>query len=136
MGVLVTAKRFQSTAAAVISALSINSAMALPIDWTGVFGVDTHLLNNVCRTKDDVPAKYNIATGARNAGSEGTQGITGDCGASFQTYIFKLNPSIIVNDGVTLKGEFSSGYLRGGFAGDDATNGQNGTGGSYFFTSI
>lgn len=130
-----TANRFPYFFIALISTLSINSAFALPIDWTGVFGVDTHLLNNVCRTKDNVPAKYNTGTGARISGTEGTQGIDGDCGASFQTYIFKLNPSIIVNDGVTLKGEFSSGYLRGGFAGDNSTNGQNGTGGSYFHTS-
>ncbi len=130
-----TAKRFQYAAIALVSALSINSASALPIDWTGVFGVDTHLLNNVCRTKDTVPQKFNPSTGARNAGTEGTQGLDGDCGATFQTYVFKLNPQIIVNDGVTLKGELSSGYLRGGFAGDNATNGQNGTGGSYFFVS-
>ncbi|MES2528329.1 MAG: hypothetical protein V4598_14680 [Bdellovibrionota bacterium] len=129
-----TAKRFPYVVIALVSALSINSAFALPIDWTGVFGVDTHLLNNVCRTKDDVPSKFNATTGVRDA-EFGTQGITGDCGANFQTYIFKLNPQIIVNDGVTLKGEFSSGYLRGGFAGDNATNGENGTGGSYFFSS-
>lgn len=132
-GVRVTAKRFPYIAIAAVSALSINSAIALPIDWTGVFGVDTHLLNNVTRTKDTIPAKFD-GNGKRNA-EFGTQGITGDAGATFQTYIFKLNPTMIVNDGVTLKGEFSSGYLRGGFAGDNATNGQNGTGGSYFFTS-
>lgn len=129
-----TAKRFPYVVIALVSALSINSALALPIDWTGVFGVDTHLLNNVCRTKDDIPAKFN-ANGTRVAATEGTQGISGDCGATFQTYIFKLNPQIIVNDGVTLKGELSSGYIRGGFAGGEASNGQNGTGGSYFFTS-
>lgn len=132
-----TAKRFLFVALALFSALSINSASALPIDWTGVFGVDTHLLNNVCRTKDNI-TKYGPAvapaTGLTRT-NPGTQAIDGDCGATFQTYIFKLNPSIIVNDGVTLKGEFSSGYLRGGFAGDNATNGQDGTGGSYFFTS-
>ncbi len=129
-----TAKRFPYVIIALVSALSINSALALPIDWTGVFGVDTHLLNNVCRTKDDIPAKFDNL-GNRITATEGTQGIDGDCGATFQTYIFKLNPQIIVNDGVTLKGEFSSGYIRGGFAGDEATNGQNGTGGSYFFAS-
>jgi hypothetical protein len=130
----VTAKRFPYVIIALVSALSINSALALPIDWTGVFGVDTHLLNNVCRTKDNIPAKFD-ANGDRVAGTEGTQGISGDCGATFQTYIFKLNPQIIVNDGVTLKGELSSGYIRGGFAGGEASNGLNGTGGSYFFTS-
>jgi hypothetical protein len=131
----VTANRFLYVVIALVSALSINSAFALPIDWTGVFGVDTHLLNNVCRTKDNVPQKFDPTTGARIDATKGTEGITGDCGATFQTYIFKLNPQIIVNDGVTLKGEFSSGYLRGGFAGDNATNGLNNTGGSYFFAS-
>ncbi|MGE3608810.1 MAG: hypothetical protein AB7I27_04410 [Bacteriovoracaceae bacterium] len=113
----------------IISTLSINSAMALPIDWSGVFGVDTHLLSNICRTKDNVPTK--------NASSKtGTEGLPGDCGANFQTYVFKLNPQIIVNDGVTLKGELSSGYIRGGFAGDNSANNQDGTGNnSYYFTT-
>ncbi len=107
-----------------IFSLSINSAFALPIDWNGVFGVDTHLLNNVCRTKDTVTK------------TAGTQGITGDCGANFQTYTFRLLPQIIVNDGVTLKGELSSGFIRGGLAGDEGNNGQNDSGNnSYFFVT-
>lgn len=123
-----TVKRFRLASTLLISTLSINSAFALPIDWTGVFGVDTHLLNNVCRTSDDVPAPTNPRTG--------TQGISGDCDASFQTYVFKLNPQIIVNDGVTLKGELSSGYIRGGFAGDESSNNQDASGNNaYFFTS-
>ncbi|HXH75315.1 MAG TPA: hypothetical protein VNJ08_10145 [Bacteriovoracaceae bacterium] len=112
-----------------VFSLSINSALALPIDWNGVFGVDTHLLSNTCRTKDTV---------TKVPGS-GTQGISGDCGASFQTYVFKLNPQIIVNDGVTLKGELSSGFIRGGFAGSEATNTQDASGNtgnnSYFFVT-
>jgi hypothetical protein len=126
----VAVKRFRLISSLFISTLSINSAMALPIDWTGVFGVDTHMINNTCHTGDDVTKDLT----ARN----GTQGITGDCNANFQTYVFKLNPQIIVNDGVTLKGEFSSGYLRGGIAGDNATNNQDGSNSgnnSYFFTS-
>lgn len=129
-----TAKRFPYIVFALVSALSINSAIALPIDWTGVFGVDTHLLNNVCRTKDSIN-KYNTSANPPTRNNPGTEAIDGDCGATFQTYIFKLNPQMIVNDGVTLKGEFSSGYLRGGFAGDNSSNGLNNTGGSYFFTS-
>lgn len=113
-----------------VSTLSINCAFALPIDWTGVFGVDTHMLSNVCRTSDDVPAKD-------AANKTGTQAISGDCNASFQTYVFKLNPQIIVNDGVTLKGELSSGYIRGGYAGDNSTNNADGSAGnnSYYFTT-
>jgi hypothetical protein len=127
--------KFRLASTLFLSTLSINSAMALPIDWNGVFGVDTHLLNNVCRTKDDVPAKFDN-NGNRIAATAGTQGVEGDCGANFQTYILKLNPSIIINDGVTLKGELSSGYIRGGFAGDEATNARNGRpNNSYFFTT-
>lgn len=103
--------------------------MALPIDWTGVFGVDTHMISNSCRTSDTVVKTPGTRTG--------TQGLdTADCGANFQTYTLRLNPNIIVNDGVTLKGELSSGYLRGGFAGGDSANNQDGTGNnSYFFTT-
>lgn len=129
-----TVKRFSSSLALILIALSINSAQALPIDWTGVFGVDTHLLTNYRRTNDKIdPANKAPLAGA----NRGTQGIaSGDNGASFQTYVFKLNPNIIVNDGVTLKGELSSGYLRGGFAGDEAGNTADGSrSNSYFFTS-
>lgn len=117
----------------IISALSINSALALPIDWTGVFGIDTHMINNTCKTNDDVASKF---TGTTRSSGFGTQGISGDCDANFQTYIMKLNPQIIVNDGVTLKGELSSGYTRGGFAGDNSTNNADGSGNNaYYFNT-
>lgn len=112
-----------------VFSLSINFAQALPIDWTGTFGVDTHHISNFRRTSDDV---------TKTPGSKtGTQGIaSGDNGASFQTYIFKLNPQIIVNDGVTLKGEFSTGHIRGGIAGDNSANNADGSGNNaYFFTT-
>ena len=72
--------------AVALSALSINSAMALPIDWTGVFGADTHMISDFCRTSDKV---------TKGTPRTGTQGIdTMDCGASFQTYTLRLNPNI------------------------------------------
>ena len=136
-----TAKSLRLTSTLLISALSINSAMALPIDWSGVFGVDTHSLSNTCRTNDSI----GIAEKPLPSDTTGTETRTGtqalrsnDCGASFQTYNFRLNPQIIVNDGVTLKGELSSGYIRGGLAGGDATNNQDGSGSgnnSYFFAT-
>ncbi len=102
--------------------------MALPIDWSGVFGADTHMINNTCKTGDTVVKDL--------TNRSGTEGITGDCAANFQTYVFKMNPQIIVNDGVTLKGEFSTGHIRGGFAGDNSANNQDGSGNnSYFFTT-
>jgi hypothetical protein len=130
--------KFRLISTIFISALSINSAMALPIDWSGVFGVDTHMLSNTCRTGDTIgaaekPLPSDTPTGTRS----GTQALrNGDCDASFQTYIFRLNPSIIVNDGVTLKGELSSGYIRGGFAGGEASNNADASGNNaYFFTT-
>jgi hypothetical protein len=48
----------------------------------------------------------------------------------------KLNPQIIVNDGVTLKGELSTGHIRGGIAGDNSANNQDESGNNaYFFTT-
>lgn len=121
--------KFRLVTSIFISTLSINSAMALPIDWTGVFGVDTHMISNSCRTSDTVVKVPGTRTG--------TQGLdTTDCDASFQTYTLRLNPNIIINDGVTLKGELSSGYFRGGFAGGDSANNEDGSGNnSYFFTT-
>ncbi len=121
--------KFRLAAFSALSALSINSATALPIDWTGVFGADTHMISNFCRTGDDVTKDPTTRTG--------TQGIdTVDCDANFQTYTLRLNPNIIINDGVTLKGELSSGYIRGGFAGGDSANNADGSGNnSYFFTT-
>lgn len=120
--------KFRLASLCAVSALSINSAFALPIDWSGVFGADTHMISNFCRTGDSV-TKGTLRTG--------TQGIdTVDCDANFQTYTLRLNPNIIVNDAVTLKGELSSGYIRGGFAGGDSANNADGSGNnSYFFTT-
>ena len=134
-----TVKSLRLTSTLFVSALSINSAMALPIDWTGVFGVDTHNISNTCRTGDTVGPELKPGPGnpAPNDVRNGSQALrNGDCGASFQTYTMRLNPNIIVNDGVTLKGELSSGYLRGGFAGDNSANNLDGSGNNaYFFTT-
>ena len=130
-----TTKSLRLLTTALLSTLSIN-AFALPIDWTGVFGVDTHQFSNFRRTKDNVgPAEKPFPGDGGNR--NGTQAIrSGDSGASFQTYIFRLNPNIIVNDGVTLKGELSSGHIRGGFAGDNSNNNADGSGNNaYFFTT-
>lgn len=137
-GLSVTFTRIRLASLSIISALSINSAMALPIDWSGVFGVDTHMLSNSCRTSDSIGATEKpLPTGTPTGNRTGTQALrNGDCGANFQTYTFRLNPSIIVNDGVTLKGELSSGYIRGGFAGGESTANADSSGNNaYFFTT-
>ncbi len=135
-----TVRRFRIVSTIFVSALSINSALALPIDWNGVFGVDTHMIQNYRRDSGTVNKPWpgpategNPTPGPRT----GTQAIAnGDNEAVFQTYILRLNPHIIVNDGVALKGELSSGYIRGGFAGDNSANNADGSGNnSYFFTT-
>ncbi|MFA5583699.1 MAG: hypothetical protein WDA09_05750, partial [Bacteriovoracaceae bacterium] len=110
-------RKIRPLALATLSALSINSVQALPIDWSGTFGVDSHYLSNIRRTTDRVDE------GSRKQGSQQIAG--SDKGASFQSYIFKLNPTIIINDGVTLKGELSTGSIRGGFAGGEGQNENN-----------
>jgi hypothetical protein len=133
LGAFVNVKSFLKASTTVfVSVLSVNSAFALPIDWSGVFGMDVNQISNTRRGNKDVPFTQ---PGVTRTGSQGVPGK--DNGTNFQTYIFKLNPSIIVNDGVTLKGEFSSGYLRGGFAGDNSANDAaiSGTSNSYFFTT-
>lgn len=89
--------------------------MALPIDWHGAFSVDYNLFENYRKIDQK---NQNIT----NQGSQEGQLAAGDhASASFQTYIFTLNPHIIVNDSTTLKGEFSSGYARGGLVGENTT---------------
>jgi hypothetical protein len=101
-------------------------ALALPIDWNGSLGFDTTLINNICRSGDDVV----------NNTPSGTQGIQcDDGGAHFQSYVFKLNPHLIVNDAVSVKGEFSTGYARGGFMGDGSTQSQDTDAGSNAYYS-
>lgn len=114
---------------AVLSTLSINSVYALPIDWSGVFGADTHYINNFRRTNDN---------NTNPNPKDGSQGIASEGGntANFQTYIFRLQPQVIVNDGVTFKSEISTGEIRGGFMGDNSQNNADQSGNnSYFFTS-
>ena len=90
---------------------------ALPIDWHGAFGVDTTLIDNFRRIKS-IQDNSTI-------GSGGTQEVglaSGDqANSSFQTYVFRLNPTMIINDSATFFGELTSGYGRGGRLGDDST---------------
>ncbi|ATH09412.1 hypothetical protein BIY24_16130 [Halobacteriovorax marinus] len=102
---------------ATLATLTMNSAHALPIDWHGVFGVDTTLINNYRRVKNTTDNKPI----ANNAGSQEIGLGTGNEKASFQSYIFRLNPHIIVNDSASFKAELTSGYGRGGRLGDDRT---------------
>tara|TARA_R110000868_G_scaffold100128_5_gene275407 strand:+ start:2053 stop:3510 length:1458 start_codon:yes stop_codon:yes gene_type:complete len=92
------------------------SAMALPIDWQGVFGVDSTLIDNYRRIKQTTDSS-STNTGSQEVGyAAGNQ-----ASASFQSYIFRLQPTLIVNDAASIKGELSTNYARGGRFGDDST---------------
>lgn len=108
--------------------LSTAPVLALPIDWGGSIAFDTTMLSKFCRTNDAIVDKT----------PSGTEGIAnGDCGAHFQTYIFKLNPHMIVNDAVSIKGELSTGHTRGGFLGGDSTQSQNpNAGGNAYYSTV
>jgi hypothetical protein len=91
------------------------NAWSLPIDWNGVFGVDTTLIDNFRRLEQRSDAT------SGNLGSQEIPYAAGNqANASFQSYIFRLQPSIIVNDATTLKGEISTNYARGGRFGDSS----------------
>lgn len=88
-------------------------SFALPIDWHGVFGVDTTLLGGARRVK---------SAAAQTASNVGSQEVAADTGnkqtADWQSYAFKLNPTMIINDAATFKAELTTGYANGGFLGD------------------
>ena len=75
------------------------TSFAIPIDWQGSLGFDSTIISEF-DTRGNSPE---------------------DNEASFQTYLFKLSPSAIVNDSATINAEFTTGYGRGGRLGDDST---------------
>lgn len=110
-----------------------GAAHAVPIDWRGAFGVDTTLLN----TFRKIESTDNNSAG----GGGGTQEVPTARGnhakASFQSYLFRLNPIMVVNDSATIKGEITTGYGRGGFFGDSSTESKQGNLGNalYFYNT-
>lgn len=104
-------------------------AFALPVDWHGSFGVDTTMISDYRR----------VANTSQNSTGDGTQELTLGSGnkasASFQSYLFRLSPEIIVNDAATLKAEMTTGYADGGFLGDAAktSNSANGDVNLYYY---
>lgn len=89
------------------------TSFALPIDWHGSFGVDTTILTGARRVK----SKTNLTST-----TPGSQEVALDTGekenAEWQSYIFKLNPTMIINDAATFKAELTTGYANGGYLGD------------------
>lgn len=88
---------------------------ALPIDWHGELMFDYFFLENYRRQDTNNSPSANASGGqilpiARSHKQN----------ASFQTYLLRLNPSLIVNDSTTIFGEVITGYARSGFLGDSS----------------
>jgi hypothetical protein len=93
-----------------------QSAYSRPMEWQGIFGADATQINNYRRTSSP---QILDGTGNLPAGSQQIPTANGNHeDASFQTYILKLQPSIIINDGATFFSEITSGYGSGSFFGD------------------
>ncbi len=95
-----------------------TQAFALPIDWHGVLGFDTTIVDGYRKVESTVD----------NSGAAGSQEVSlptgGTQNANWQNYVFRLMPNIVVNDSASIKAEFSNGYGRGGFIGNDSTQSQ------------
>jgi len=111
-----------------VSALP-HLSMALPLDWNGSFGVNTTVIDTYRKTD----AHDNTVAGS------GGQAIPEPAGnpdnAKFQSYIFSLSPSIVVNDSASIFSDFTTGYGKGGFLGD-ATGNKNNFQGANFANAL
>ncbi len=94
------------------------STLAMPIDWHGVLGFDTTSIDNYRRIEKEVDDSQ-----SGNANGRGTQEVPLGAGnhtnANWQSALFRLEPTLIINDAATIGGEFSLGYARGRFLGDN-----------------
>lgn len=91
------------------------TSFALPIDWHGAFGVDSTLISGFRRVK---------ATSEQSTSNPGSQEVGLDTGkkdsANWLSYVFKLSPTMIINDAATFKAELTTGYANGGYLGDSS----------------
>jgi hypothetical protein len=99
----------------VFSILSSMSAHAVPIDWNGSFMTDFIRIEDYARNTNGA------YTGASDFGSQQVLN-DGSQTAIFHSYVLKLNPHIIINDGVSLKGQLTTGSGMGGFLGNNSSN--------------
>ena len=104
----------------IVSLYLTSTAYSLPIDWHGTFGVDSTSIDQFRRieSKED---------NSSNASQEVALANGGHHRASWQSYVFKLSPEIIINDAATFKGEITNGYPRGGRLGDNPYKSREGS---------
>lgn len=115
---------------AIISTFITLNAFALPMDWSGSLGFDTNSYSNFSKASNNC-TDITLASGGpvKADNCERT--------AKFQTYVFKLRPSLIINDSATVFSELSVGSSRGGHFGDSGstTRETNDPTGHYFYSS-
>ncbi len=106
---------------------------AIPVEMHGALSIDTTNILNYRKIKQ--------ASNSASAGQAGSQEVLLTTGAgdnaSFQNYVFRLEPNIVINDAATIFSEITNGYARGGRFGDDSTASKNASMGSalYAFNS-
>ncbi len=90
-----------------------SQAFSLPADWKGGVGFGSSYLNNYTMSKDisQVAARDSQAINFTPDKNKN---------ASYQDYVLKLSPSIIVNDSATFFAELSTNYDHGGIWGEDS----------------
>jgi hypothetical protein len=96
-----------------LAVATATTTFALPVDMHGEFQADTYRIQDYRRIESTTDNSSNETQEVALAGGNKTN-------AAFQTYIFKLQPEIIVNDSTTLKAELTSGYGYGGTFGDSS----------------
>lgn len=112
-----------NTLALILTLTFVSSAFAVPADWKGSLHFDTNLIQDFRRTGDSC-----------------NDALNGECikeeesNARFQSLVLKLSPEIIVNDGVTVFSELSTGSVRTVNLGSSTEADSNG-GGSYYAQS-
>jgi hypothetical protein len=104
----------------IVTILSTSGANAIPVDWKGSLAFDTNIIKDFRRTADD--CTDTLGECINNEESN----------ARFQSMTVKLNPQFIVNDGVTIFSELSTGSVRTSNLGEDTTAN---SGGAYYAQS-
>ena len=124
------------TILAIVALTTISTALALPIDWHGEFGVDTTKISNY--TLSETPSSAAAAAGSERVQADAASSAEN---ASYQGYLLKLKPTVIVNDSASMHLELSvnsdSSVDMGSSSTKDASGGsmanalyfQNSTGG-------
>lgn len=107
-----------------------SEAIALPIDWHGSFGLDATRIGDFRKIKETSETVTIGDLGSQEVGLAAGDKET----ASFQGYLLKLNPVMLINDSATFKGEITTGYARGGRLGDSSTTNKDASMGNALYS--